>query len=359
MNRIDRYISKLFVGYFLGGLLIFATIFLAIDVLSSIVRYQAVPAEVLIRYYMYYLPEVVYRMVPVACVLGTVFTLATLNKSNELVALYAAGMSLLRISTPVLFWVAILSATNFALSDRILPNFAKSKNYVYYHELEKKPSLYSMVKTNRIWYRSKDAIFNIKTLNEKAQRAQGLTLYYFNDKWDLIQMITAKEVELLGSNWNLLDGSVTVFTEDSSFPLTSNFKKKTIVMGEDAQGLANTGHTSDVLTMEELQEFIHKNKEAGLDTVRYEVDYHSKFGFALSGLVMVLLGIPFSVSRARSGGVMLNAGIVLGLVFLYYIFFSSALALGNYGQVPAIIAGWAPNLIVSAFALLAIRRMKV
>jgi lipopolysaccharide export system permease protein len=215
------------------------------------------------------------------------------------------------------------------------------------------------VKTDRIWYRSRDAIFNIKTLNPKEKKAQGLTLYYFNDKWDLIQMITAKEVELLGANWDLLEGSVTIFTEDSSFPMTSNFKKKTIVMGEEAKDLANTGHTSDVLTLDELSEFIKKNKEAGLDTVRYEVDYHSKFGYAISGLIMVLLGIPFCVTRARSGSLMMNASVVLGLVFLYYIFFSSALALGNYGQIPPIVAGWAPNLIMGGLAIAAIRRLKV
>src|SRR5574340_441221 len=99
MNRIDRYISNLCLGYFFGGLLIFVTIFLVIDALSTIVHYQGLPHEIFLRYYAFYLPVVAYRMVPVACVLATVFTLATLNKNNELVALYASGMSLVRITT--------------------------------------------------------------------------------------------------------------------------------------------------------------------------------------------------------------------------------------------------------------------
>ena len=50
-------------------------------------------------------------------------------------------------------------------------------------------------------------------------------------------MITAKEVDLLGAKWQLYDGSVTLFTEESSFPLTSQFKQKTVVMGEDSKDL--------------------------------------------------------------------------------------------------------------------------
>ena len=37
-----------------------------------------------------------------------------------------------------------------------------------------------MVKENKIWYRSKDSLFNIKTLNIKKRQAQQLTLYNFD-----------------------------------------------------------------------------------------------------------------------------------------------------------------------------------
>jgi len=171
-------------------------------------------------------------------------------------------------------------------------------------------------------------------------------------------MITAQEVELLGSNWKLHRGSVTIFTEDSSFPMTSDFKDKTIVMGEDAKDLSSTANTSDVLSLGELSQFIRKNKEAGLDTNRYEVDYHSKFGFSLAGFVMVVLGIPFSVGRARSGGLMANLGVCLGLIFVYWIFYSSALTLGYHGDIPAILSAWGPNLIMGAMGAFFIIRSK-
>ncbi|MGZ5279822.1 MAG: LPS export ABC transporter permease LptG, partial [Pseudobdellovibrionaceae bacterium] len=298
-------------------------------------------------YYLYSLPEIIYRMGPVACLLATIFTFYTLNRNNELVALFASGMSLLRITGSILVGVGIISVGIFYMSDRVLPNFTKQKNFIFYRDIKKNPSLYSMVRNEKIWYRSKDSIFYIKTLNPDAKEAQGLTLYYFNESWDLIQMITADKVQLADQNWNLSNGSVTLFTEESSFPLTSQFEKKTIVMSEDAKDLSSSANTADVLSLKELGDFIKRNKDAGLDTVSYEVDYHSKYGFAFAAMVMTLVGIPFSVGKHRSGGTMLNVGLCLGVVFFYWIFYSSALTLGKHGQINPIVAAWVPNVLLT------------
>jgi lipopolysaccharide export system permease protein len=355
-NRIDRYISGLFWMYFAGGLIVFITLFTTVDALGTMVTYKDALGSGLIAYYLYSLPEIIYRMGPVACLLATIFTLSTLNRNNELVALFASGMSLLRITAAILVGVAVISVGIFVMSDRVLPNFTKQKNFIFYRDIKKNPSLYSMVRNQKIWYRSKDSIFYLKTLNADAKEAQGLTLYYFNENWDLIQMITAQKVAMVDQNWNLFNGSVTLFTEDSSFPLTSQFDKKTIVMTEDAKDLSASANTADVLSLKELSDFIKRNKEAGLDTVTYEVDYHSKFGFAFAAMVMTLVGIPLSVGRARSGGTMLNMGICLGLIFIYWIFYSSALTLGKNGHLDPIIAAWAPNGIMGMAGLYFSRR---
>ena len=358
MNRIDRYISGLFWLYFLGGLLVFVTVFVSIQAMSDMNSFENIPVGVWAKYYAYFFPEIIYRMVPVAALLGTVFTISTLNKNNELVALFSMGMSLARIAMPIMVWVSLICGFQIYLSDQILPSFAKYKNFTYYHEIKKNPSLYSIVKTNRIWYRSKNTIFNLKVLNEKQQRAQGLTLYSFDEQWNLLQMIVASEVDLQKSQWNLKKGSVTIFTEDSSFPETVSFKEKTIQVGEDANDLSSTANTSDVLSLRELSNYIQKNKDAGLDTLKYEVDYHAKFGYACAGLVMCLLGIPFSVGKTRSGGKFVNLGICLGLVFIYWIFFSSFMTLGSHGAITPVLSAWLPNVSTALLGYLILKYKK-
>lgn len=358
MNRIDRYTSKLFWGYFIGGLLVFLTLFTAVDAMSTMMEYKGVAPSALVKYYLYSFPEIIRQLLPVACLMGTILAISSLNKANELVALFASGMSLLRITTPILAWVVLISAVGYWASDRVLPKAIKEKNYILYYDLKKEPHRFSTIKTDKIWYRSKNSLFNIQTLNAKGDGAQGLTMYFFSEGWDLVQMITAREVQIKGAQWLLQNGAVTVFTKESSFPLTTRFQTKNIVMAEDSKDLQSAGQTADMMSQKELKHFIEKNKQAGLDTLAYEVDYHSKFGFAFAGIVMCLLGIPFSVGGARSGGTMLNVGICLGLVFAYYVFYSSGITLGQHGTLPPLIAAWAPNIVMTAFALVLLKRLK-
>lgn len=358
MNRIDRYTSWLFFGYFIGGLLIFLTLFTAVDAMSTLSSYKNVAPGTLLSYYLYSFPEIISKLLPVACLMGTILTLTNLNKANELVALFASGMSLLRISTPILAWVILISALGYAAGDRAIPAATKEKNYIFYYDIKKEPHRFSTVKTNKIWYRTKDSIFNIKTLSAQGDKAQGLTMYVFNEAWDLVQMMTAHDVEIKGTQWLLENGTVTIFSKDSSFPLTTQFKTKSIVMAEDSKDLQSAGQTSSMMTQKELEHFINKNKEAGLDTIAYEVDYHSKISFAFAGLVMCLLGIPFSVGRARSGGTMLNVGICLALVFAYYVLYSSGITLGQHGTLPPLAAAWAPNILMGFLALVLLKRTK-
>lgn len=356
--RIDRYLLGLFWGGFIASLLIFVTLFVATDAMTTIMRYKEISSGTVIQYYLFFAPEIIYKMLPVACVVGMVMTIASLNRGSELVALFAAGMSLFRISRIVFISIMIISIFSYYMSDQLMPLFNKKKSYIYYNDIEKNPSKFQTIKTGRIWYRSKNTIYNIKTLNADGDRAQGLTLYFFNDAWELMQMLTADTVYLKGSQWILKDGTITVFSKDSSFPMNDHFQEKTIVMNEEAQDLRSTGQTSELLTQGELAKFIEKNKEAGLDTLKYEVDYHSKFGFALAGLVMSLLALPFCVGKARGGGMMMNIGISLGLVLLYWIFYSSSQTLGQHGQVPPVLAAWAPNILMVVLGIIFLFRAK-
>jgi lipopolysaccharide export system permease protein len=355
---IDRYILKLFLGYLLGGIVVFVTLFLVVNILSFSVRNTDVSTSIMLRYFGYQLPSIIYQLVPLACLMATLFTFSNLHRSNELVALFSAGISLARLAAPALTLCFILSIAMFLLSDQVLPRFVQKRNYVDLVEIQKKPNLYSTVKTNRIWYRSENMLFNIKTLNPEAKKAQGITLYYFDNAWNLVQLITARDVDMQTHGWNLKDGFVTLFASESSFPLTKAFDSKIIEMNEDLTDIQTASNTSDQMTVRELGRFIDHNKEAGLDTLRYEVDYHSKFGYAFAAFVMALLGVPFSVGKSRSGGSMINVGICIGLAFTYWAMFSSFITLGQHGAFPPILAAWTANILMGFLSLILIRRLK-
>jgi lipopolysaccharide export system permease protein len=151
---------------------------------------------------------------------------------------------------------------------------------------------------------------------------------------------------------------VTLFADESSFPLTKSFQSKTITMNEEIVDLQSGANSSDVLTLKQLNRFIRKNKDAGLNTLQYEVDYYAKFGFAFAPFVMALLGIPFSVSRQRSGGAMVNVGLCILLAFGYWALYSSSMALGKHGVMAPLLAAWIPNLLGGGLAVYLLMRLK-
>ncbi len=354
---IDRYIAKMFFAYFLGGLVVFLTLYIAVDFMSNMVRFQAPPAS-LIQYYILSTPALVYQLIPVACLLATVLALSTLNRNNELIALFSAGMSLARISSPILLLVILISGLSFWMGDKVIPVVNQKKNYVMYVDIRKQPGLYSTVKTNRIWYRSGDILFNIKVLQPEKKHAQGITLYYFDSSWHLGQIIQANDVDMLGPQWKLTNGSVTLFATETASPIVQKFDSKNIVMSEDIGDLQDSSKSSDVLSLKELSRFIQKNKEAGLDTQRYEVDYQSKFGFAFAAFVMSFIGIPFSVGKGRSGSRTFSFGMCIGLTFIYYAAYTSGITLGQQGAISPFLAAWVPNILMLTFSFIFLLRLK-
>jgi len=188
--------------------------------------------------------------------------------------------------------------------------------------------------------------------------AQGITLYYFDESWNLVQLVKAKNVVMKSRIWHLEDGVVTLFADESSFPLTKPFGKKTLTMSEDLADIRSASPNSDALSMGELRRFIKKNKEAGLDSLKFEVDYHSKMAFAFAALVLSLTGIPFTVQRARAGGNMMSIGIAIGLAFVYWVGFSFSLSLGKHGVLPPFFAAWTPNILMGGTATYFLLKLK-
>lgn len=313
----------------------------------------------MVKFYLYSTPAVIYQLLPAASLIGTLFTLGGLNKNSELVALFSIGNSLARVSAPILIIVSAVTVVSFWMSDRILPVTNQKKNYTWYVDIKQRPGSYSAVKNSKIWYRQDNMLFNIKTFDAETQTAQGLSFYYFDDKWNLVQLIVAKRAKLDPGEWKLSSGTVTLFTGDSSFPLNQSFEEKSIIIDDEIGDIQESSKFSEVVSIKQLREYIKKNKEAGLNTLRYEVDLHSKFGFALAAFVMAFIGIPFSVFNNRTGGRMMSVGLCIGLAFGYWALLSVGLTMGRHGYLSPILSAWLPNIFtlgLSAFLLLRLKK---
>lgn len=354
LTLVDRYIAKSFLTYFISGLVVFLTLFFVIDFLTQMMRFD-VSLSTLGQYYAVYLFEILYQFLPVAAMVGVVFTLSTLNKSRELTALFSLGMSLTRVLAPILVLISLLVGLSFFIGDQVIPVTKQKRDYIYLVEMKKQPWLFSTVKTNKIWYRSDNIIFNIKLLEGENRKAHGVTFYYFSPEWKLQQMITAKEAKIQTGGWELLGGTLTLFVDELNTPLIKTFESKKIPMNEELSDIQTTSNASDFLSFKQLGRYIDKNKEAGLNMTSFEVDYHNKLSFPFTILVMALLGVPFVISHQRSGGMAKNIGLIMVMTFGFWVVYSSSMSLGRHGQLPPLVATWGPNFVMIALTYFSFR----
>ncbi len=341
---IDRHISKAFLIHFLSGLTVFLTLFFVIDFVTSLMRFD-VGLSTLGRYYGAYSFQICYQFIPVAAMVGVVFTLSELNRNKELTALFSLGVSLGRILLPIFFWAFILFGFSFFLGDQVIPITKQKRDYIYYKEMKKKPGLFSTLKTDKIWYRSGLVLFNIKLLDSDKHRAFGVTFHYFSPDWRLEQLISSKEAVIHEGNWELLDGKRITFVDNMTTPLVEKFKTKNILVDKELSDIQSTSSASDFLSLRELSRYIKKNKEAGLDMTSFEVDYHSKFSFPFTIFVMVFMAVPFVVGYQRSAGFTKNVFLIIAMTFVFWILHSFFISFGRHGQLPPLIATWGPNIL--------------
>ena len=92
----------------------------------------------------------------------------------------------------------------------------------------------------------------------------------------------------------------------------------------------------------ELDRSIAALKEAGRRTSELEAKWWHKLSGPLSALLMPLLGSVAAFGLARSGKLLVRAIAGMALGFAYFVVDNAALAMGNFGGYPAIIAAWAP-----------------
>jgi len=357
MKTLDRYIAGIFVknlGLALFGL---AAFYLFQATLSDLMD-KSYPAHQTVIYNLLQLPAMLVQMAPPSVMIATVLTLSGLNRSNELTAAYSIGFGLGRIVSLITALVVIFCCLLLVLQDRILPPLYRKRTTFYWQEMKKRTDFFLDVKQDKIWYRSKNLIYNLRTFDAKSKTIRGMAVYTFDEDFNLVQTVEAEQAAYTPTGWKLIDGTVTVFNKDDPFPMTKPFKEKDLLIQETPKDFQEIEREVDGLRLRELAAYIERSRAAGVDTKGYEVKYHSRWSLSFIPLVMAMLGVPFSTRSRREGGVARDLGSCLAVTFFYWLFHSVGLSLGSNGALPPVLAAWIPSTVFAALAAVLIFRQR-
>jgi len=357
---LHRYVIREYLKIFalsLSSLILIYIVVLFFQKMNLFNRFQA-PFSLMFEYLLYKIPEATFQWtIPYAALLSTLLTLGTLSRYSEITAFKAGGISLYRITLPLIFIVLVISFLSFLGNDYLVPFTNQKTRYLLDVKVRKEPPT-SFFKNFKIWYRGDHRIFNIQLLDPKQKALKGFTLYEFDDQFRCIQRIDAIEARWVNEKWRFYQGAVRHFDESGSVQ-TTPFEKMDFPMAEDWGSFQGSASDSDEMSYAELRTYIQKIQASGYDATRYLVDLYSKLSYPLLNVIMVLIGIPFALKTGRSGGVALSIGISVMIGFLYGIVFYVFISFGKSGVLPPVLACWIPTLLfglAGIFTLMSIKQ---
>lgn len=356
MKTIDRYIAGIFSVNLIVSVLAMTLLFWFQSMFTDLYDHLH-PMHQILTYHVLNVPQVMVQMAPPAVMLATVLTLSGMARSVELTACHAIGIGLQHIVTLLLVIVVLVSMLLLVMNDRILPPVFKKRTDYKYRIMQRKQDFFLDFKRDKIWYRSKNMIYNLQRFDPQSQLIHGMSIYTFDENFNLIQVVGAKKAApSQNGGWKLLNGTIAIFPENDVFPLIQDFEHKDIVIQETPKDFQEIEKEVDGLRLKELYQYINRMKNAGADTKAFEVKFHSRISQSFIPIIMCLLAVPFSVGRRREGGIAKDLGFCLLMTLIYWLSYSISLALGTNGALPPVIAAWSCMFIFGALAIFLVLR---
>jgi lipopolysaccharide export system permease protein len=336
-----------------------------------------------VMYVLLLVPGNVYQVMPVAALIGTIYTMAQFASSSEFTIMRASSMST-RMAGWMLFKVGlVLVLITFIFGELITPRTAPLAERV---RLAAKGSTMSAEFRSGMWTKDsihaegvKGPVIGTRFFNVRQVRSDGqlvdVRLYEFDANMRMRALITASSGSYRGNNtWRLNGVTETMFSNSRVLPapgtpapqgqsVAATFGQETSAVATrklDSLDLASeitpkilsvSRSDPERMSANELAVYTRHLAENRQETGRFKVAFWKKLIDPLSILVLMALALPFAYLHTRSGGVSLKifVGIMIGVGFLLLnALFSN---LGVLTALPAFFTAAAPSLL---FLLLAI-----
>lgn len=346
---------------FLGTLLMLTAMILVYEITNNMKYFveSKESSHYAYLYIAYSIPSMVVQVISPSLMFSVCFVVGQFSSNKELVSTMVAGVSFLRIVTPILafgflMWILVaifsqllvIPATKKAQENQsfMIKGAGRLTDLVYQYHVKGKEGFYYVY-----WYDEKESAikggFNyIKVppggLPEYVVSAQRANFRSESGDWQLT------DVEEIRFDKNLLIDEVIRLPEKIyQFPETIDYFSKPV-------------RNPDGLNFWELGEEIELRKNKGIPYLDLIIQRHAIFAMPFMSFVVVAIGALAGAMTKKSAGVA-SLGITIAVVLLYYIFYSTGRSLGESGGIPPFLAIWYTPVLFIGGAIWLYRKMNV
>jgi LPS export ABC transporter permease LptG/LPS export ABC transporter permease LptF len=361
---IDTYVLTSFLFWFavvLAGFVSISHIYTFFELLSDIIRNQ-IPLQRVLTYLFYLSPKFLYDSTPVSILVAVLVTFGVLAKNNEITAFKASGVSLYRMSAPVLVTALAFSAGLFAFDHFVLPDANRIQDAIR-NEIKGRP-VQTYLRPDQKWINGYDGrIYYYRYFDPSENSMLDVNVYEVDWKISKLKRhISAEKARwepslkrwIFQNGWRRdFDGTTKEIAYDPFAGATRTFDN----LVEAPDYFLKEVKQGKQMNFEDLDRYIAEIDQRGFDTVQLRVQYHKKFATPLFAFIMALIGLPFAF-RGGTRGAMAAVGISFSIAIAYIAINQLFEQVGNLNQLPPAMAAWAPDALFGLAGLYFAARMR-
>jgi lipopolysaccharide export system permease protein len=374
MKRLDWYILRQLVSTLLFSVAGLCVLFVLVHLLEHLDGFidRKTPFRVIALFYVNYLPEIVKLITPVGMLLAALFTIGRLSNTNEITAMKAGGMSVLRQITPMLLFGALMSAAQLYVNGWIVPKAIQAKADLERKFMQKgrvETSLYNVylrdTPTRNVTIRFYDDLTkmgNALSLEEYSselhpritRRVDAITFTYdtVQNKWRLEQGIEHRFPNQTAAQQGTNSRAAPIATPLSNVLLDINAKP---------QELFRLQRNTDELTFPELRTYIDLSERGGKDVRQQRIEYFGQFSLPFANFIVTLFGVlplAAAASGQRKGGLAFEIAAAMVIAFLYIAFIKIGQTVALASPLPPEFGAWLAHGVFFVVGVLLLLRLR-
>jgi lipopolysaccharide export system permease protein len=342
---IARYVGRLLLGRFVILLLGLSTLMMLLEFLADsdqVIASTDHAVRAVAFYMVLRLPAILAELIPIAALLAGLVSFTELARHSELTAIYAGGMSKVRLAGAVLPVALLIGGFQFLIEDQAQPVATRQLRAWGVGDYNPERDA-----ANQIWLRHGDEILRIGAIDAQRAELRNLTIFRRDADGNLTAKIQAARAVAQGDRWMLFDvarsevASASVDTA-ASMPWAGDL---------DAADLDTLIASPSEMPLRDLLRVIEQPELGSQPIYRYATWLHERLAAPVTTAMLLLLTVALARpphGRATQG---MLVAIGIGLGFLLWTFDGLVLNFGDLGLLPPALAAWTPVPVIGAIAL--------
>jgi lipopolysaccharide export system permease protein len=348
-----RYLLRDVSQHILLAIAVLAVVLVVAGLLQRLDELIAVGAEpvVLLQLSAIILPSYLVLAVPTALVFGALLAFGRMCGDGEIIAMRAAGISVMQLVPPLLLIGAITAGLGAYITFDLEPR-SHYQMKTLLRSLLKSTSLIEPGRIRRV--RDAQTIY-VDSLGDESCPLRGVFISDFTDPARPFYMtarcgeISSNSAETRGLALDLTDGTIDFAGIDE------HYRRASFVRGATELDLSGTLFQSKRLQHYPMEELFGDEVRERFKAPAISAEVHRRLAIPAGSLLLALLVLPLGISAPRSGR---SAGALIALLVMgpYWGGMTAAQLIAENDLVPGWVAMWAPNVVLAGLVIWLLRR---